>query len=207
MTMTQQTAQAMSGWLGAIAEVGWGKASVDRAAAGSGLSEAEILRDVGDRVDAVVAFLQSVANEAASVAAGPGGTRSRLFDGVMQGFDGLQARRKAVLKLWDSRDPGLLALAAGLAPLALRRLAVAAGVDVRGLQGQLRLLALAALVGKAFAIWREDESNDMAATMAEVDRLLAKAEKAETEGFSPALVGLSGWSNPFDRARRSLPDQ
>jgi hypothetical protein len=99
-----------------------------------------------------------------------------------------------VLAIWGSRDPGVLVLLAGRGGLHVRRLAQAAGMAIDGPRGQLRLAGLAALIAQAFAAWRRDDSADMAATMAELDRLLERAERAETEGLSPDLVGLPGLS-------------
>jgi len=196
----------VAAWLAAIAEQGWHDATLHRAAELSGLPSAAIISGAGDRLEAVSLFQDWAAREAAVAAAGDGTVRERLFDGMMRGFDVLQEHREAVLRLWKSRDPGLFALAIGRAGPGLRRLAIAAGADVGGVRGQLRLLALAGLGARAFDAWSRDESPDMSATMAELDRLLEKAEQAETEGFSLGLVGLSGLPNPFDRARRSSPD-
>jgi len=198
----------VAAWLAAIAEQGWHDATLHRASELSGLSSAAIIGGAGDKLDAVSQFQDWAAREAAEIAAvaGDGTVRERLFDGMMRGFDMLQEHREAVLRLRKCRDPGLFALAIGRAGPGLRRLAAAAGADVGGVRGQLRLLALAGLGAKAFETWSTDESPDMAATMAELDRLLGKAEQAETEGFNLGLVGLSGLPNPFDRARRSSPD-
>ncbi len=159
----------------------------------------------GDKFDALAAFQEHVATEATNGARGSGSTRERLFDGLMQGFDALQAERAAVLAVWKSRDPGVAALIAGRAGWQLRRLATAAGVDVSGVRGQVRLAALAALALKAFGTWRQDEAADMSGTMAELDRLLDKAERAETQGLSADLIGLPGLSSLGDRLSALLP--
>ena len=200
---------AVSAWFQAIAQHGWRAASLRHAAALSGLSAQDIQRFAADKLDALSIFQGKVAKDSARAAAGEGAgmgsVRDRLFDGLMQGFDVLQSERAAVLALWTSRDPAVFAIAIGRAGSGVRRLASAAGCDTKGVRGQVRLAALAALCAKAFDTWRSDISPDMQATMAEIDRMLAKAEQAETEGFSLALVGLSGLPNPFDRARRSSP--
>ncbi len=197
---------AVAAWLAAIAEQGWQDASLDRAAALSGIAAADIIRQAGDKVEAVALFQERVARESAAAAAGEGSVRERLFEGLMRGFDLLQEQRAALLKMRASRDPGLMALVAGRSGTGLRRLAVAAGAETEGVGGKLRQLALAAIGAKALDAWVKDESADLSATMAELDRLLVKAERAETEGFSLDLVGLSGLPNPFDRGPRSLPD-
>ncbi len=185
---------ARDAWLAAIAARGWRHADLDEAASLSGLP-ADTLRAFGDRIDALVALQDHVAAEAAAGAAEAQGTvRDRLFDGLMRGFDAAQQARAAVLAIWASRDPGVFVLLGGRAGLHVRRLALASGIDVDGVRGRLRLAALSGLVAQAFAAWRRDESADMSATMAELDRLLERAERAETEGVSPDLVGLPGLS-------------
>lgn len=192
---------ALNAWLAEIAHSGWRKASREGAAEACGLASEELIEALGDRFDALAAFQDLVAQEAALGAASGESVRERLFDGMMQAFDLLQAHRAAVLAVWHSRDPGVAALVAGRAGLHLRRLAVASGIDVGGVRGRLRLAALSVLAWQAFAAWRADESPDMAVTMAELDRLLLRAERAETEGFSPDLLGLPGVTALFDRLR------
>ncbi len=204
-------AAARNAWLGAIALQGWRAATIDDAADYSGFQPADILRLVGDQVDATAAFLDHVAAEAVAGAAGPGTVRDRLFDGIMRGFDALQAQREAAIALWLARDPGLGLLLAARAGPSIRRLASAAGAGVTGLRGQLRLAALAAISLRAFDTWRKDESPDMTATMAELDRLLDKAERAEREGPGFDLLGLPGLASltarlPFARAGGKQPE-
>lgn len=198
---------ALAAWMRAIGRDGWRAAAPDSAADSAPDSAPDLSRNStwGDRFDALAAFQEQVAEAAAKGARGAGTTRERLFDGLMQGFDALQAERAAVLAIWKSRDPGVAALIAGRAGWHLRRLALAAGVDVSGVRGQLRLAALAALLLKAFGSWRLDESADMAATMAELDRLLDKAERAETRGVSADVIGLPGLTVLGERLSALLP--
>lgn len=190
---------AVDAWLRAIADHGWRDVTIDHAATTSGISAEALITLVGDKFDAAKAFQDRVSTEAAKGAAGSGATKDRLFDGLMRGFDALQAQRPAVLALFDSHDPGLATLLAGRARTGFRRIAGSAGVPVDGLRGEMRLAALAAIVGKVFTRWRTDGSADMAATMAELDKLLVRAERAETEGLSPDLLGLPGLGSIFDR--------
>jgi hypothetical protein len=190
---------ARDAWLGAIAAQGWRRANLDEAARLSGLP-IEALHAFGDRLDALVALQDHVAAEAAAGAAqAQGSVRDRLFDGLMRGFDAAQEVRPAILAIWASRDPGVFLLLGARAGLHVRRLARASGIEVEGVRGRLRLAALSALIAQAFAAWRSDESADMAATMAELDRLLERAERAETEGLSPDLIGLPGLSSLVSR--------
>jgi hypothetical protein len=187
--------RATDAWLQAIAAQGWHKA-------GSAEEADHCRAGHGDRFDALAAFQDRVAAEAALGAAeAAGSVRERLFDGFMRGFDALQAHRAAALAIRAARDPGIPLLLAGRARLHMRRLALAAGVDLAGVRGELRLAALGALAVQAFSAWRADESPDMAATMAELDRLLERAERAEVEGVSPDLLGLPGLSSLLGRLR------
>lgn len=202
MSGTELRDRAADGWLEAIGRAGWRKATAADAAAAAGLSEDALAAAIGDRFDALAAFQDRVAASAVVGMAGGASVRERLFDGIMQAFDLLQAQRPAVEAIFASRDPGVPVLLAGRAGLHVRRLAQAAGVAADGLGGQLRLAALSALGLKAFATWRRDGSADMAATMAELDRLLDRAERAATEGVSPDLVGLPGLSGLVSRLQR-----
>lgn len=200
--MADIASPALGGWLSAIGEKGWRRVTLEDAARHADLTTDEIRTNAGDRVDALAALQDHVAAEAASSAAeAQGSVRDRLFDGLMRGFDAAQANRAAVLAIWASRDPGVLLLLAGRGGLHVRRLAQAAGADIQGPCGQLRLAALTALIAQAFTAWRHDDSADMSATMAELDRLLERAERAETEGLSPDLVGLPGLSSFVSRLR------
>lgn len=197
MTLTRDA--AAKAWLAAIAADGWHAATLDQAAEGPGVAAADIVATLGDKFDAAGWLADTALRQAAIGAAGPGSSRDRLFDGMMQGLDALQAERAAVLAMWAARDPGLLLLVIGRSGAGLRRLALAAGVTIEGPRGQLRLAALGALVTRLFHVWRADESADLAASMAELDRLLARAERAEAEGLSADLIGLPGLRSLVDR--------
>ncbi len=193
-------------FLRVIGVAGWRQAGIESAALEAGLPADELRTAVGDRYNVLTAFQDHVSSEAVQGAASAtGGPRERLFDGVMQGFDALQAHRAAVISIWKSRDPAVGLVVGGRAPVDLRRLAIAAGVDVGGLRGQLRLAALSLLAVTVFRRWLTDESADLSATMAELDSLLEKAERAETDGVSPDLIGLPGLSALSRRLSALLP--
>jgi hypothetical protein len=87
-------------------------------------------------------------------------------------------------------DP-LLALALAAATLrSMGWMLEAAGVSAQGLQGQVRANALMAAWLYAVRAWRDDESADLAATMAALDKALDQAERftGVFSGTSPAPV-------------------
>ncbi|MFN3370028.1 MAG: hypothetical protein ACK4Z0_00685 [Sphingomonadaceae bacterium] len=194
--------EAVRAWMRAIAAKGWHGATVRDAAEGSpDLAAADLVEALADKLDALAALFDQAAARAAQTAAAADGVREALFDGVMAGFDVLQPHRDGLLAIRAARDPGVALLLAGRAGPAVRRLASAAGMGTTRLADQVRLAALTALIGRAAATWLDDDSPDMAATMAELDRLLARAERAATEGPSLDLLGLPGLSRLFDRFR------
>ena len=198
--MSLERTRLRDAWLAEIAAVGWRKARAAGAAARADVSEELLRRTLGERSDAVAALQADVARAAVAAALEAGGSvRDRLFDGLMAGFDRLQVNRPAVLLIWRSRDPVVGALLAARGLFDVRRLALAAGIEVRGVRGQLRLLGLAALCLQAFRAWSGDDSADMSATMAALDKLLERAETAEVEGPSPDLIGLPGLTSLLNR--------
>lgn len=195
---------ALDAWMAAIADAGWHRATLADAARAAVLAPRELAL-AGDRHDAAGRLADQALREAFLAAAGEGHVRERLFDGLMAGLDVLQAHRPAVLAMWRARDPGLLLLVSRRLPAGARRLASAAGMATGGWKGPLRLMALSAMGADLFRHWLRDDSADMAATMAALDRLLDRAEKLETEGVSLRLLGLPGLTNPFRRAPAPAP--
>ena len=105
-------------------------------------------------------------------------TRDRLFDVLMRRFDALQTRRLGMVAVLRELpfDP---ASAARLLPR-LRRSLVwmleTAGVSATGLPGALRIKALGAVYLYALRAWIDDETPDMARTMAALDKALRRVE-------------------------------
>lgn len=106
--------------------------------------------------------------------------RDRLFDLLMRRFDALQPHRDALASVRrDLRDdlPAILSLA----PQGLRALGwylEAAGESADGLAGAIRIKGLAAVWLNCLNVWFRDDSEDLSKTMAELDKSLARAERA-----------------------------
>ena len=114
-------------------------------------------------------------------AGGAGEPRERLFDMVMNRFEALQAHRAGVLALLAAlrTDPGSSLLLYAATRRSMVWLLQAAGVPTSGLVGQLRSHGMVALWLYALRAWEADESEDLASTMAAVDRGLDRALRAE----------------------------
>lgn len=106
--------------------------------------------------------------------------RDRLFDLLMRRFDSLQARRSGLTALIRQlpRDPiAALTIAVALGN-SLAWILEAAGVSAQGPMGMLRIKGLGLVYLNALRVWMQDDSPDMARTMAAVDKGLSRAERA-----------------------------
>ncbi|MET4805446.1 TetR family transcriptional regulator [Limibacillus sp. MBR-115] len=107
-----------------------------------------------------------------------GSARDRLFDVLMRRFDAMQPYRVALGEiLYDCRrDP--LSLATSLPRLAcsMAWMLEAAGLDSHGLRGVIRIKGLSAAYLVTLRTWLKDDSNDLAATMATLDRQLLRLD-------------------------------
>ncbi|MGF1629951.1 MAG: TetR family transcriptional regulator [Kiloniellaceae bacterium] len=163
-----------------VLERGWRDLSLAEIAAAAGLplsrvyplfpSKQAILDGFSDRVDA-----EMMAEDVEDLDTP---ARDRLFDMLMRRFDALQPYREALgIILQDQlRDP--LAVCGGLGRLA-KSMAVtleAAGFATTGCRGVLRLKGLSAIYLSAIRVWLRDDSDDMARTMAHLDKQLSRVD-------------------------------
>lgn len=160
---------------------GWRKASLSAIAGEAGVplhalygefrSRAAILSGLMARTDA------SVLAET-PVAAPDESPRDRLFDVLMRRFDALKPHRaalKAIARDLGGDPPTALCSA----PAFLRSMAwmlEAAGLSSAGIRGRLRVRALAMLYLCVLRAFVGDDSEDLAKTMAALDRRLRQAE-------------------------------
>jgi ubiquinone biosynthesis protein COQ9 len=107
--------------------------------------------------------------------------RERLFDMLMSRFDALQQHRAGVLQLLRAlrTDPATSLLLYSATLRSMKWLLDGASIPTSGLVGPLRVHGLLALWLYAVRAWEKDESPDLSATMAAVDRGLDRAIQAE----------------------------
>lgn len=110
--------------------------------------------------------------------------RDRLFDVLMTRFDAMQAHKPLIVALNKAakKDPLL-----SLHLLALSRLTTDWVMDIArispsGIMGIARSKGALAAYGRAFMVWLEDDSEDMAKTMSCLDKTLRKGEQALKKG-------------------------
>jgi len=174
--------------LALAAERGWSRITLAEIAQKAGLSLAELHHTAPGKGHLLRLWLQRIdAQILAGPAPDPGdSTRDRLFEVLMRRLDALKPNKAALASIVDSlsRDP--VQAFCGW-PALLRSMAwmlEAAGIDASGLKGALRTRGLAAVWLATLRTFLTDESEDMAATMAALDRALKRAEP-----FGRALDG------------------
>lgn len=115
--------------------------------------------------------------------------RERLFAVMMARFDALRPYREGLRAVLEAAacDPAALFCGAAQLALSMAWMLEAAGLSSSGVKGALRVKGLAAIQLATLRVWFSDESEDMAATMAALDRHLRRAERLALvfEGRSP----------------------
>eukprot|EP01037_Dinobryon_pediforme_P005297 gene5297-5350_t len=176
-----------------IAEEGWCRLSVAQAARRAGLEVAQVRGRFPFKLAILMRFGVMADKAALTGALTEGPVRDRIFDIVMRRIDVLQAHRAGVVALLRDlpRDP-LTAMA--LAPASAASMAwllEGVGVPTTGLRGGLRVQGMLALWLATLRAWTKDESEDLAATMAALDKALDRAAQAEA-----TMADLLGGTKP-----------
>jgi len=173
-----------------LADRGWHGVTMHGIAAEAGTSLAELRRSFecpraileahGRAVDAAV--LEGTIDDPSA------STRDKLFDVLMRRLDALQPDRAGVVRLLhDLPTSPLLALWLSTKMLpSMAWMLEAAGLDANGPSGLVRAKGLGTVWLAALRAWEKDESVDLSATMAALDRALDRADRiARMLGFAP----------------------
>jgi AcrR family transcriptional regulator len=165
-----------------IALQGWPRATMRAIAAEAGVSLADLRRRYGGPAGMLLAHARAVDEEVlAGTVDDPDSTpRDRLFDVLMRRLDALQRDREGVVRLMEDlrRDPVMaLALGAQL-PVSMGWMLEAADIPSGGPAGAARGHGLGLVWLDTLRHWAKDESADLSATMAALDRALDRADRA-----------------------------
>jgi hypothetical protein len=162
------------------AELGWRRVTIPGAARAAGLPLSRARARFPGRATLLLRFGRIADQSALAELAIDGTVRDRLFDLIMRRIDVLQAHRAGVLALLRALpcEPPTAVLLACATRRSLRWLGQAAGVELRGLRGELKLRGLVAVWLWTLRAWERDDSTDLSATMAALDQALTRAEQA-----------------------------
>ena len=160
---------------------GWADVSIADAARDAGLPLDRVRARFPDRGAVLLRFGVLADQTALSAGSSEPNARERLFDMVMLRFDALQKHRAGVQALLAAlpTDPATALLLYVATLRSMKWLLDGAAIPATGITGALRVHGLLALWLYALRAWEKDESADLSATMAAVDRGLDRAIQAE----------------------------
>jgi len=182
--------------LAEAAALGWRNVSMSAVAARAELALATVLiaaptrahlvAKIFDRLDARMLDGVAARDEADSV-------RDRLFEVAMKRFDAMNIHRDGMRAVVAGArfDPPALGVALCRADRSAAMMLSAAGVSPDGLFGCARIQGLKVVLACALKAWMDDDSADLAKTMAVLDRALERAE---------SLVRFRGFRRPQTEA-------
>jgi AcrR family transcriptional regulator len=168
--------------LSLAAERDWTGISFADIAERAAIPLAELEERFGSKGGILTAFSRRLDFKAVENADGGAGMspRDRLFDLLMERFDGLNEHRGGVLSILNSTRGNPKYALSALPHLArsMARMLEAAGEKTASPLGPLRVMGLTSLYLKTLHTWSNDDSPDMSRTMAALDQNLARAEQA-----------------------------
>jgi AcrR family transcriptional regulator len=129
--------------------------------------------------------------------------RDRLFDVLMRHFDALHARRPgiaAIIRDLVYEPPTLISLLPRFAT-SIAWMLETAGLSTAGLLGTVRIKALSVVYLSTLRIWIDDDTPDMARTMAALDKALRRLEQ-----LARSVPGQGGRFGPADAEYPSSTD-
>lgn len=165
-----------------VATEGWRRLSLAAIAAAAGLPILAVYRNFGSKPAILAGLLRRV--DEAVLAAPPAPEederpRDRLFDLLMRRFDALRPYKPALDVLGrELRGDPLAALCLGAALLrSMAWMLAAADIATEGVRGVLAVKLTTAAYLAAARVWRRDDSEDLARTMAALDARLSRIER------------------------------
>ncbi|MGH1456939.1 MAG: TetR family transcriptional regulator [Alphaproteobacteria bacterium] len=112
--------------------------------------------------------------------------RDRLFDIMMDRYEVLNDYRGGLVSILESFkcDPKQMVISFPHLCRSMSWMLETAGIETSGIKGALKVAGLSGVYLKVLRVWKDDESADLAKTMAALDKALERAESvADTLGF------------------------
>jgi len=120
--------------------------------------------------------------------------RERLFDVLMKRLEAMAPYRDGVREAaaWVRRTPAAALAMNQVAMSSMRFMLEAAGVEAEGAAGALKLQGLTLAWARVLQVWLDDDEPGLSRTMAELDRVLTRGERA-----AAGVDRLSALISPF----------
>jgi AcrR family transcriptional regulator len=129
--------------------------------------------------------------------------RERLFDVLMRRLEAMAPNREGVREAvaWLRREP-IAALAMNQVVMnSMRFMLEAAGVEAEGASGAVKLQGLALAWARVLQVWLDDDEPGLSKTMAELDRVLTRGERA-----AAGIDRVSALMSPFTAIAQAVFD-
>ena len=171
------------------AEQGWDTVTLADIAREADLSLAELSAIVDDKMDILVLFGRMIDRRVLEIIGEPDpslSARDQLFDILMERYEILNDYRPGLLAVLESfkYDPKQVMFSAPYLCRSMSWMLEAAGIETGGIRGAARVGGLSAMYVKVLRTWKNDESPDLSATMAALDKDLERLEQvANSLGF------------------------
>lgn len=171
-------------------EQGWENVSLNDIAREAGISLVELFEVVDDKMDVLTLFDRMIDRRVLEVIGEPDpsiSARDQLFDILMERYEILNDYRPGLLAVLKSfkYDPKQAMFSAPYLCRSMSWMLEAAGLETGGIRGAARVAGLTALYVNVLRTWKDDESPDLGATMAALDKDLERLEQfANTLGFA-----------------------
>lgn len=191
--------------LALVASQGWRAVTLGRVAEASGLSLSDLYSRYGSKTDLLAAYTRRVdaamlaaLGEAGAASTEPEAIKDRLFEAIMARLDALTPQ-KAAIRVLARELPGDPAALAVFLCGGLRRgldwTLAAADLDTGGIIGLMRRKLIGGIYLDTLRIWLKDESPDLAATMAHLDKRLGQGLRLLT-GRGPIVAWRERTATP-----------
>lgn len=163
-----------------IARHGWERLTLEAVARAAKLPAAQVKKSFPDTyalLPGIVRLIDTRMNATLEPADSRASLHDRLFETLMARFDVLQANRRAIANIMDAakRDPRMIRHLLPAQAKAMRGILNHTGLKPEPLYEFFIIAGLLGIYGSALCVWRLDSSQDMAKTMAALDRMLRRA--------------------------------
>ena len=163
--------------------LGWQRLTLAAIAEETGLDVADVRAQFPHKAAILQGLIRRIDDQALKDGADEGSShRDRLFDLLMRRFDALNPLKPAVAAIAREAwcDPAAVLVTGPSMWCSMARMLDGAGIKTRSLLGPARIKGLGLIYANAFRVWLGDDSEDMAKTMAALDKGLRFAEQLET---------------------------
>jgi AcrR family transcriptional regulator len=130
-------------------------------------------------------------------------SRERLFDVLMRRLEAMTPYRAGLREVaaWLRREPTAALAMNQVAMNSMRFMLEAAGIEAEGASGAIKLQGLTLAWGRVLQVWLDDDEPTLSKTMAELDRVLTRGERAVA-----GLERVSALTSPFSAIAKAAFD-